>query len=101
MDLEVFQMFHMIPYPGIALDLGDFEFLRQVVLGHLSGERGIGTSQESIHPSSFGLVLFHLLSHVGTPPFQLGYFLVQVVRQPREGNGSSSRSPPSIIPVVM
>jgi hypothetical protein len=79
MDLEVFQMFHRIPSPGIALDLGDFEFLGQAVLGHSSGEWGTGTRQESVHRNSFALSFFfisramlaHLLSNSATFLFKL------------------------------
>ncbi len=43
MDPEVFQMFNMVPDLGIALDLRNFELLRQAIVNHPSGERSTGT----------------------------------------------------------
>jgi hypothetical protein len=72
MDPKTLQMVNRIPIPGIALDLRDFELLRQVVFSHLSGERGIGTYQESIHCSNFALAFsFNLPSHAGSLPLQI------------------------------
>jgi hypothetical protein len=34
MDPEVLQMLNKISYPGIPLDLGDFELFRQTIVNH-------------------------------------------------------------------
>jgi hypothetical protein len=79
MDPEVFQMFNRVPNLGIALDLGNFELLKQPIVSHPSGEQRIGTHQEPIHRCSLALVFpFHLPSHAGTVPLQVSNLSVQV-----------------------
>jgi hypothetical protein len=78
-DPKVLQMLNWIFDPSIALDLRDLEFLGQLLLSHLSSERSTSAHQESVYRSSFALVLLlHLPSHVGTPPFQLSDLPVQI-----------------------